>query len=73
VNPKTTEELKNIITRDYNKSISGDQTEKLGMSLLRLTSIAVVALARADETFVCSSKREELSSSPGVDPCGTCK
>ena len=67
------EKLKKLILCDYGVNISDDQAEKLGMSLLRLTSIAVVALARADGKFVCSSKREELSSSSGVNPYGTCK
>lgn len=45
----TTEELKNIIKKDYGSEISNEQVKNLGVILLRLTKLSVTALARVDE------------------------
>ena len=55
------EDLKQILNRDYSISISDDQVKELGVSLLRLTRIAVTALARADEKNLSIRAREETS------------
>jgi hypothetical protein len=47
--PKAMEELKEIMKRDYGASLSDSEANDLGCSLLRLTKIAGVALARANE------------------------
>jgi hypothetical protein len=61
---KKLEELKQILTKDYNLSVPDDQVKKLGISLLRLTRIAVTALARADEKNSSIQAREETSLEP---------
>ena len=58
------EDLKQILNRDYNILISDDQVKELGVSLLRLTRIAVTALARADEKNSSIQAREETSLEP---------
>jgi hypothetical protein len=45
----TIDELKIIINQDYGVDISDEQANDLGSSLLRLTKLSVLALARADE------------------------
>lgn len=45
----TIEELKIIINQDYGVEISDEQANDLGSSLLHLTKLSVLALARADE------------------------
>lgn len=47
--PKSLEELKKIMKRDYGASLSDSEANELGGSLLRLTKMAGVALARAEE------------------------
>ena len=47
--PKAIEELKEIMQRDYGVTLSDTQAKDLGRSLLRLSRMARVALARADE------------------------
>jgi len=42
--------LKEIILRDRGISLTDEQAEKLGVSLLRLTRLAVTALAREEDT-----------------------
>ena len=46
---RTLQELREIVATDYGVSISDDEAKDLGVSLLRLTRIGCVALARADE------------------------
>ena len=46
---QTTEELKKIIRNDYCISLSENETEELGTSLLKITRLGLTALARADE------------------------
>lgn len=43
------EQLKKIVLRDYGEVLSDDQVQELGSSLLRLTRVGVVALARAKD------------------------
>ena len=45
----TIENLKKIIHQDYGVELSDEQANELGYSLLRLTKLAIVALARAEE------------------------
>ena len=47
--PKAKNELREIIRRDYGSSITDEQADELGFSLLRLTRIALAALARASD------------------------
>ena len=56
---KTTKEnLKKIIYQDYGVELSDEQVNELGYSLLRLTKLAVVALARANEKNSSIQARE---------------
>lgn len=43
---KAKDELRQIIKTDYGRDITDDQTEELGVSLLRLTRVSLAALAR---------------------------
>ena len=45
----TIENLKKIISQDYGVELLDEKANEFGYSLLRLTRLAVVALARADE------------------------
>jgi len=46
---KTTKELQDIIRKDYGQKISKEQASELGISLLKLTRLALTALARKDK------------------------
>ena len=46
---QTIEELKKIIEKDYGILLSNNELNELGSSLLHLTKLSLVALARADE------------------------
>lgn len=46
---KTTQKLLEIIKEDYGISLNKEEAQQLGFSLLRLTRIASVAFARAEE------------------------
>lgn len=43
---KAKDELKKIMKKDYGSDLTDDQTEELGVSLLRLTRVGLSALAR---------------------------
>lgn len=60
---KTIEELKKIMEKDYGVSLSDGEVNELGSSLLHLSKLALIALARADEkkTLVYSGKSESHS------------
>ncbi|MDP8258816.1 MAG: hypothetical protein P9L90_05295 [Candidatus Aadella gelida] len=60
---QTTEELKKIIKNDYGVLLNDDEATELGSSLLKLTRLALTALARADEKkrLVSSGKSESHS------------
>lgn len=45
----TKQKLQEVMLRDYGVSLSEEEANKFGQSLLRLTRIAIVALARAEE------------------------
>lgn len=49
ISKKATEKLRQIMIHDYSVEISDDQAQEFGMSLLRLTRIAITAFARAEE------------------------
>jgi hypothetical protein len=53
--------LKEIIHRDYGVSISDEQAQELGNSLLRITRIAVAVLARVEENHSSIRARESNS------------
>jgi hypothetical protein len=55
---EATKNLKEIIRRDRGVSLSDAEAEKLGVSLLRLTRLAVAALARADEDSSVQAREE---------------
>jgi hypothetical protein len=46
---KTIDELKEIIEKDYKVSISDNEARELGISLLRLSKLATIGLARLQE------------------------
>ena len=58
---QTIKELKKIIKNDYGVLLNDDQAQELGISLLKLTRLALTALARADE-------KEKLASSGKSEP-----
>ena len=62
--PKAIEKLKEIMKRDYGVSLSDSEANELGGSLLRLTKIAGVALARAEEKNSSVQARERRSLKP---------
>lgn len=70
--PKTIQELKEIMFRDYGATLTDEEAQGLGLSLLRISKLASVALARADEkNLVHSSERK--TSSQSKDQCtGMC-
>ena len=43
---KAIQELQTILERDYGQSINAEQANEFGVSLLRLTKVAVAVLAR---------------------------
>jgi hypothetical protein len=57
----TIDELKIIIRQDYGVVISDEQANNLGSSLLHLTKLSVLALARADEKDSSVQAREKNS------------
>ena len=57
-------DLQRIMQEDYSIAISDDQAKELGASLLRLSVLAVTALARADEKNSSIQAREEISLEP---------
>lgn len=58
---KTIDELKEIITMDYQVSLSEEELMNFGTMLLRFTRLATTALARADEKKNSSIQvREEI-------------
>jgi hypothetical protein len=58
---KTLQEFRDIIGRDSGVLISDHQANELGISLLRLTRVAVAALARAGERKSSVHARERTS------------
>lgn len=61
---KASQQLKEIIARDYGVAISDDQAQELGVSLLRLTRVGLAALARANDQKVARSGEGESSLEP---------
>jgi hypothetical protein len=57
----TIEELKKIISKDYGADISNEQANNLGSSLLHLTNLSIITLARADERSSSSQARYNIS------------
>ena len=47
--PKTIRELQTIIKTDYGTTLSEAEANELGVSLLKLTRVALEATARAEE------------------------
>jgi len=62
----TKENLKKIIHQDYGVKISDEQANEFGCSLLRLTKLSVVALARAEEKNSSVQARDKNSLEPKV-------
>ena len=48
---KTVEDLKKIIEKDYKISITDNEAKELGFSLLRLSKLATIGLARTQEKY----------------------
>lgn len=61
LNIKAIQELQDLMNRDYGISLSVDDAQAFGVSLLRLTKISIAALARADETDSSIQAREGYS------------
>ncbi len=59
---QTIEELEKIIATDYGASLSAEELETFGASLLRLTRLATTALARADEKKISPVQAREVHS-----------
>jgi len=51
---QTIEELKKIVKKDYGVLLSDGEVNELGSSLLHLTRLSLVALARVDEKKLSS-------------------
>lgn len=49
LNKKTIQEFQKIIERDYGQTLSEEEANELGTSLLRLTRLALTSQARALE------------------------
>lgn len=58
---KARTDLQQIMRRDYGASISNDQANELGVSLLRLARLARTALARGEDSLR-PFRQEEKSS-----------
>lgn len=48
---KTIEDLKKIVERDYKVSITDNEAKELGLSLLRLSKLAIIGLARRQNKY----------------------
>jgi len=59
--PTTIKELQEILQRDYNTVIPNDDAKDFGASLLRLSKLVSIALARAGEDISPSQAREDNS------------
>ncbi len=55
---KAKKELKDIFSEDYGVTLSDDDLSKIGVSLLRMTKIGSIALARVDEHGSSTEPRE---------------
>ena len=62
--PKAIKDLQEVIRRDYGATITTEQAQELGASLLRLTRVGVTALARAEDKKLSVQAREENSLEP---------
>ena len=49
IDPRSIEELKTIVEKDYGVLLTDEEAGACGVSLLRLSRLGVTALARADE------------------------
>ena len=58
---KSIKELQEIMQRDYNIALPESEAENFGVSLLRLSRLASVALARADEKDSSIQARDKQS------------
>lgn len=57
---KTIQELKEILARDYATSLNDEDLNTLGVSLLKLTRIAITALTRENEQSFFGAREETL-------------
>jgi hypothetical protein len=61
---KARTDLQQIMRRDYGVSVSNDQANELGVSLLRLARLARTALARGEERVSSVQARGEILLDP---------
>jgi len=70
--PKAIQELKEIMFRDYGATLTDEEAQGLGLSLLRISKLASVALARADEKELVHSSERKTSSQSKDQRTGMC-
>ena len=70
--PKATQELKEIMLRDYGATLTDEEAQELGLSLLRVSKLASIALARADEKELVPSSERKTSSQSKDQRTGMC-
>lgn len=69
---KQIETLKEIMLRDYGVHLTDEEAQGLGVSLLRVSKLASVALARADEKKLVHSSERKTSSQSKDQRTGMC-
>lgn len=72
LNKKQIDTLKEIMLQDYGVNLTDEETHDLGMSLLRVSKLASVALARADEKGLVPSSERKTSSQSKDQRTGMC-
>jgi hypothetical protein len=70
--PKAIQELKEIMLQDYGATLTDEEAQGLGASLLRISKLASVALARADEKRLVHSSERKTSSQSKDQRTGMC-
>ena len=73
--PSVIQELQEIVQKDYSVVLSNTEANDFGASLLRLTRLASVALARVDdrESSVQARGRHPLEAKTNVQECTSLK
>jgi hypothetical protein len=72
LNRKQIDTLKEIMLRDYGATLTDEDAQSLGVSLLRVSKLASVALARADEKNLVHSSERKTSSQSKDQRTGMC-
>lgn len=72
LNNKQINTLKEIMSRDYGTVLTDEEAQGFGVSLLRVSKLASVALARADENRLVHSSERKTSSQSKDQRTGMC-